>query len=798
LGGKRSFFKGEYEKYSWTSIFDPRLGGVEMLNLYGEAITKMSQNANLPELFRNIFKNAYLPYRDPETLKLFLKTINDFTYDHSEKLGDAFEYLLSVLGSQGDAGQFRTPRHIIDFMVQVVDPQKNETVLDPACGTAGFLISAYKHILKSNAEGGIQNAESGVQTKALTAQQKQQIFQNFTGYDISPDMVRLSLVNLYLHGFVKPQIHEYDSLASEERWNEYADVILANPPFMSPKGGIMPHKKFSVQSNRSEVLFVDYMAEHLTPNGRAAIIVPEGIIFQSAGAYKQLRSYLIEHNFLWAVVSLPAGAFNPYSGVKTSILFLDKSLAKKTDKVLFVKVTNDGFDLGAQRRPIDKNDLPEALKVLKEYQQTLRVSSTIKESDGKETLRVSPVDEKAASFAPEADTALLVPISKLAETGDYNLSADRYREVIRAGKQTYPMVALGDVCIEIKSGFAFGGSVRDENGIPHLRPMNITTNGALLLDDVKYLPASEKKNYLGFLLKKDDVLFNNTNSKELVGKTCLIDKDVDLFYSNHMTRIRTKPELNSAFLAHVLRSLWQRGHFLELCNKWVGQAAVNAGMLATLQIPLPPLETQRQIVGEIAAHQRIIDGARQVVEGWKPNLELDDDLETMKLGDVCDVRTGKLNSNAAKDDGEYPFFTCSKEVFKIDTYAFDCEAILLSGNNASGDFDVKRYKGKFNAYQRTYVISIKNEYANRLDYQILQTTLENNLASLKYQSIGGLTKYLTLGMITSIEIPLLPLDVQREIVARIETERAVVEGNRELIKLYEAKVKKVIERVWDA
>ena len=187
--------------------------------------------------------------------------------------------------------------------------------------------------------------ENGGRRGGLNAQDKQKLYENFTGYDISPDMVRLSLVNLYLHGFVKPQIHEYDSLASEERWNEYADVILANPPFMSPKGGIMPHKKFSVQSNRSEVLFVDYMAEHLTPNGRAAIIVPEGIIFQSAGAYKQLRKYLIENNFLWAVVSLPAGAFNPYSGVKTSILFLDKSLAKKTDKVLFVKVENDGFVL---------------------------------------------------------------------------------------------------------------------------------------------------------------------------------------------------------------------------------------------------------------------------------------------------------------------------------------------------------------------------------------------------------------------------------------------------------------------
>ena len=117
---------------------------------------------------------------------------------------------------------------------------------------------------------------------------------NFKGYDISPDMVRLSLVNLYLHGFTDPHIYEYDTLTSEERWNEFADVILANPPFMSPKGGIKPHRRFSIQAKRSEVLFVDYMAEHLTPTGRAGIIVPEGIIFQSQTAYKELRKLLVE------------------------------------------------------------------------------------------------------------------------------------------------------------------------------------------------------------------------------------------------------------------------------------------------------------------------------------------------------------------------------------------------------------------------------------------------------------------------------------------------------------------------
>ncbi len=153
LGGAAKFFSGDYKKYSWDSLFDTKVTANEMLGLYSEAIVSMDKNPNIPQLFRDIFKNAYLPYRDPETLKMFLQTIGEFEYTHSEKLGDAFEYLLSVMGSQGDAGQFRTPRHIIDFLVAVVDPGITDTILDPACGTAGFLISAFKHIIEKNKKG---------------------------------------------------------------------------------------------------------------------------------------------------------------------------------------------------------------------------------------------------------------------------------------------------------------------------------------------------------------------------------------------------------------------------------------------------------------------------------------------------------------------------------------------------------------------------------------------------------------------------------------------------------------------
>ena len=276
-GGEPSFFTGELEAYSWSKLVDTRMGNQEKMNLYGEALTKFSEAKQLPELFRTIFKAAFLPYRSPETLGLFLKEISYFDYTHPEELGNAYEYLLSIMSSQGDAGQFRTPRDIIDFIVEVINPTKDDKILDPACGTAGFLVSTYNHILEQH-DG---NNDPRKAETPFTPDERKKLMQNLQGYDIDPTMVRIAQVNMYLHQFKNPQIFQYDSLTSEDRWAVRFDVILANPPFMTPKGGIKPHNKFSISANKSEVLFVDYIISHLKPNGRAGIVVPEGIIFQT-------------------------------------------------------------------------------------------------------------------------------------------------------------------------------------------------------------------------------------------------------------------------------------------------------------------------------------------------------------------------------------------------------------------------------------------------------------------------------------------------------------------------------------
>jgi len=592
IGGDRAFFTGEFSKYGWSKLMAPGMGGFDMLSLYSEAIQKMNENPGVPALFRDIFKNAYLPYRDPETLRSFLKEINTFTYDHSERLGDAFEYLLSVLGSQGDAGQFRTPRHIIDFMVEIADPKKDESILDPACGTAGFLISAYKHILKNNTKGYQEHhepeayEEQGVSMEALTLDSplrysgdlltpddRKRLADNIHGYDISPDMVRLSLVNMYLHGFTDPHIEEYDTLTSDEKWNQLADVILANPPFMSPKGGIKPHNRFSVQSKRSEVLFVDYIAEHLTPNGRAAVVVPDGIIFQSQGAYKQLREMLVK-GYLVAVISLPTGVFNPYSGVKTSILLFDKRLAKNASDILFVKIENDGFNLGAQRRPIDKNDLPAAVETVKAFRHAIEAGS--------------PED-----FDPVHHlNALVVSRERIEEMGDWSLSGDRYG-VGKNRNYEHELVALEDV-VEILDSQRKPITKHDRKPGPY--PYYGATG---ILDYVE-----------DYLFDEPLVLVGEDGAKWEEGERTAYQIAGKTWVNNHAHVLRPNREkILDVLLVELLC-----GMDLSPYITGVTVPKLNQQKLRSIKIPLPPLDVQKEIVAKIEGYQKNIEDYRRKID----------------------------------------------------------------------------------------------------------------------------------------------------------------------------------------
>jgi len=369
LGGKSKFFTGEYEKYSWRKIMAKTLGAQDRYNLYTEALEKFYIHPTMDSMFREMFKNASLPFKEADFLTTFLNEINlGFDYSDSETLGDAYEYLLSDQSSQKSLGQFRTPRHIIDFVVNIVDPQKNDIILDPACGTAGFLISAYKHIIDENTE--VKKGDK------LNYDEKKELLNHLTGYDTEPKMVKIARMNMFLHGALNPDIHEYDTLGMDDRWDEKFSVILANPPFMTPQGGIKPHRRFSVKSSRAEVLFVDYIMSHIRSTGKAGILIPDSILYsEGTTSYDLLRQELVEAG-LYAIVSLPVGVFKPYAkDIKTSIIFVDKN-KKNEDKILYVETNHDGFTLTDTRKPTSKNDLPEAKRVVENYKSTGEIIDT--------------------------------------------------------------------------------------------------------------------------------------------------------------------------------------------------------------------------------------------------------------------------------------------------------------------------------------------------------------------------------------------------------------------------------------
>ena len=805
LDGERSFFAGEFSQYGWAKLMQPGIGGHEMLGLYAEAIGRMDQNAGIPQLFRDIFSNAFLPFRDPETLRAFLKEIDGFTYDHSERLGDAFEYLLSVMDSQGDAGQFRTPRHIIDFIVSIVDPKKEDVILDPACGTAGFLISSFKHILKAS-----EDAEGN---STLTPDDRERLARNLMGYDISPDMVRLSLVNMYLHGLVDPHIYEYDTLTSEERWKEFADVILANPPFMSPKGGIKPHNLFGVKAKKSEVLFVDYMAEHLNAGGRAGIIVPEGIIFQTQKAYKHLRKKLVEE-CLVAVVSLPAGVFKPYSGVKTSILLLDKTLAKRTDRIAFFKIENDGFDLGAQRSPIDQNDLPLVQTEITDYLQRLRDSKAVGSVPPAPTLLAAELRAECTASEPVPRSGLIVEKDRITADEQYNLSLERYR-VNHVVSHSFPLVALGhEEFFRIESGGTPKSTVEEYwNGdiawatLVDLPPSNLVSE---IRSTQRTISASGLAKSSAKLLPENSIM---VSSRATIGRIGINRIPMatnqgfkNIVITDSMKAIPEYVALMVTRLVPTMESWASGGTFIE----------ISKSLFCQLEIPLPSLEVQQEIVAEIEGYQKVIDGARAVVENYRPHTHIDPDWPRVELGELCVINPKKSELSdldgattvsfvPMSDMGENTMYFDPKDSKQLKdvgasyTYFRDNDVLVAKVTpcfeNGKAGIAKDLQNGVAFGSSEFFVLRSNEDVLPAWVFLCVVSLEFRNWAIPQMTGTGGLQRVPKV-VLEEYRIPVPDLSIQNEIVSELETEHTAVEANRKLIERFEKKTQDALARVW--
>lgn len=393
--------------------------------------------------FSEFMKDAQLMIQKTALLTKAVSMVDKLPLENKDLKGDLYEYLLSKLTTAGINGQFRTPRHIIRTMVELLDVDADHKICDPACGTAGFLSGAYEFLLEkySNKEGiyyeklldteskplldskGNQQINTLYSGNKLTIEERKHIDNNmFHGFDFDATMLRVAAMNLVMHGVKAPDIHYQDTLSQRFSENfphtakEGFDIILANPPFKGSldEEDVDPALLRMVKTKKTELLFVALIQRMLKVGGRSATVVPDGVLFGSSKAHVQLRQHLLDDNQLEAVISLPSGVFKPYAGVSTAILIFTKGAAGagvSTDKVWFYDVQADGYSLDDKRNEIEANDLPDLIKQYKSYQTAIM--------DGKSTEQWS--DKKTKAFIVDADDI---------RANKYDLSINRYKEVV--------------------------------------------------------------------------------------------------------------------------------------------------------------------------------------------------------------------------------------------------------------------------------------------------------------------------------------------------------------------------------
>ncbi|MFN8844073.1 MAG: N-6 DNA methylase [Chryseotalea sp.] len=420
----KSIFKGNEEcRWSHFSQLDPDT----MLELVSKKAFPFIKNLNDPsQPYTRHMQNAIFIINNSALLDEAVKAIDEIFEDiklqqdagqqFQDTQGDVYEYLINEIGSSGKNGQFRTPRHLIQFMCELIDPDWTDKICDPACGTGGFLVGAYQHILtKYTSPEEITEDENGLKRfKKYGGDKisKQEVWDNlnektFFGFDVDQTMVRIGLMNLMLHGIKIPQIENTDTLSkkydSQYQDGEYS-VIMANPPFTGriDKGGMSDNLK--IDGTQSELLFLVRISKMLRPGGKAAVIIPEGVLFGGSKNQKQTREILLKDNQLEAVISLPSGAFKPYTGVKTAILLFTKveedSPTYHTEKVWFYELKNDGYSLDDNRRKLAENPLP---------------------------LAVNAYQNRAIETPIERTNHFSVPLAEIQENG-LDLSYNRYKK----------------------------------------------------------------------------------------------------------------------------------------------------------------------------------------------------------------------------------------------------------------------------------------------------------------------------------------------------------------------------------
>jgi type I restriction enzyme M protein len=413
----QSVFEGEKETLRW-SHYKQMEGGEMLTHIQNNVFPFLKQLGTTESSFAKHMGNAVFIISKPSLLVEAVTIIDEIFEEISKQesegqgfqdtQGDLYEYLLSEITSAGKLGQFRTPRHIIQLIGELVNPKLGETICDPACGSGGFLLGAYHHILTQHTAKEHQKTDENGLTRGHIGDQLTDERQwshlkekTFYGFDMDETMVRIGLMNLMMHGISHPNIDQKDTLSKSYDQDGFYDVIMANPPFKGSidKGDI--NESFSLSTTKTELLFINRIVNSLKIGGRCGVIIPDGVLFGSSNAHKDARKLMLDKCELQGVISMPSGVFKPYAGVSTAILIFVKG--GETENVWFYDMQADGYSLDDKRSKIDTNDLPDIVA---------------KWNDRKS---VAKNDRKAKSF--------FVPKKEIVDN-DYDLSINRYKEVV--------------------------------------------------------------------------------------------------------------------------------------------------------------------------------------------------------------------------------------------------------------------------------------------------------------------------------------------------------------------------------
>lgn len=367
----------------------------EIHAILGEKVFPFIQNlqAGKDTAYNRFMKDAKFQLPSPLVTEKVVTAINDLPLNDNDLKGDLYEYMISKLQTAGRIGQFRTPRHIIRMMVELMDPQITDTVADPACGTGGFLVLAGQYVREHNKE------------KMRLDKKAREHYQNemFTGYDTDQTMLRITAMNTVLHGMDNADIRFNDSLSKENTDEDKYTMILANPPFKGSldNDAVAPNLTAVTKTKKTELLFLALFIRMLDAGGKCACIVPDGVLFGSSNAHVDIRKELVDKHQLRAVISMPSGVFKPYAGVSTAILIFTKTGTGGTDKVWFYDMQADGLSLDDKRSEVKENDIPDIITRFK----------NIAEEENR----------------TRTDQSFFVPVEEIRENG-YDLSIRKYKK----------------------------------------------------------------------------------------------------------------------------------------------------------------------------------------------------------------------------------------------------------------------------------------------------------------------------------------------------------------------------------